>query len=62
MSAALELSAEVRVETGKAASRRLRRLEDKIPAVVYGAAEEGQNLTLQGNQLSKVMQSDAFFS
>ena len=62
MSAALELSAEVRVETGKAASRRLRRLEDKIPAVVYGAAEEGQNLTLKGNQLSKVMQSDSFFS
>ena len=37
-------------------------MEGKIPAVVYGAAEEGQNLTLNLNELSKVMQSDAFYS
>ena len=41
MSAALELSAEIRTAVGKSASRRLRRLENKIPAVVYGASEEG---------------------
>tara|TARA_B100001123_G_C15045961_1_gene921537 strand:+ start:94 stop:801 length:708 start_codon:yes stop_codon:yes gene_type:complete len=62
MSAALELSAEIRTAVGKSASRRLRRLENKIPAVVYGAAEEGQNLTLNVNELSKVMQSDTFYS
>ncbi len=62
MSAALELSAEIRTAVGKSASRRLRRLENKVPAVVYGAAEEGQNLTLNVNELSKVMQSETFYS
>ena len=62
MSAALELNAEIRTAVGRSASRRMRRVEGKIPAVVYGAAEEGQNLTLNLNELSKVMQSDAFYS
>ena len=62
MSAALELSAEIRTAVGKSASRRMRRLESKIPVVVYGAAEEGQNLTLNVNELSKVMQSETFYS
>ena len=39
-----------------------KRQENKIPAVVYGAAEEGQNLTLNVNELSKVMQSETFYS
>ena len=62
MSAALELNAEVRTAVGRSVSRRMRRVEGKIPAVVYGAAEEGQNLTLNMNELTKVMQSDAFYS
>ena len=62
MSAALELNAEVRTAVGGSVSRRMRRVEGKIPAVVYGAAEEGQNLTLNMNELTKVMQSDAFYS
>ena len=62
MSAALELNAEIRTVVGRSASRRMRRVEGKIPAVVYGAAEEGQNLTLNMNELAKVMQSDAFYS
>ena len=62
MSAALELNAEVRTEVGRSVSRRMRRVEGKIPAVVYGAAEEGLNLSLNMNELTKVMQSDAFYS
>ena len=62
MSVALELNAEVRSVLGRSANRRMRRLEGKIPAVIYGAAKEGQNLTLNGNELSKVMQSGAFYS
>ena len=62
MSAALELNAEVRTVVGSSVSRRMRRVEGKIPAVVYGAAEEGQNLTLNMNELTKVMQSEAFYS
>jgi len=62
MSAVLELNAEIRTVVGRSASRRMRRVEEKIPAVVYGASEEGQNLTLNINELSKIMQSDAFYS
>ena len=62
MSAALELNAEIRTLVGRSASRKMRRMEGKIPAVVYGAAEEGQNLTLNVNELSKLMQSEAFYS
>ena len=62
MSAALELNAEVRTAVGRSVSRRMRRVEGKIPAVVYGAAEEGQNLMLNMNELTKVMQSDTFYS
>ena len=62
MSAALELNAEIRTLVGRSASRKMRRVEGKIPAVVYGAAEEGQNLTLNVNELSKLMQSEAFYS
>ena len=62
MSLALELNAEVRTVLGRSANRRMRKVEGKIPAVIYGAAEEGQNLTLNFNELSKVMQSEAFYS
>ena len=62
MSAALELNAEIRTLVGRSASRKMRRVEGKIPAVVYGAAEDGQNLMLNVNELSKLMQSEAFYS
>ena len=37
MSDAFIVVAEARADEGKGASRRLRRLEGKIPAVIYGA-------------------------
>ena len=43
MSVALELNAEIRTVLGRSANRRMRKSEGKIPAVVYGAAEEGQS-------------------
>lgn len=62
MSKAFQLSAEFRDDTGKGASRRLRRLGDKVPGIIYGGGEEPVALTLQTNQLSKAMQSDSFYS
>ena len=32
-----ELKAETRKDSGKASARRLRRIEDRVPAIVYGA-------------------------
>jgi large subunit ribosomal protein L25 len=62
MSDAIELTAELRADVGKGASRRLRRLENKIPAIIYGADEPPQTLSLGVNQLTKAMQAEAFYS
>ena len=37
------LKAESRSDIGKGASRRLRRLADKIPAIVYGGKEDAKS-------------------
>ena len=62
MSDAIELTAEIRTTVGKGASRRLRRLENKVPAIIYGGEGDAQMLTLSANELSKAMQIEAFYS
>ena len=57
----LQLTAEIRTDVGKGASRRLRR-EGKIPAIVYGTDEAPQALTLNHNQVIKAMENEDFFS
>lgn len=47
MASQLQFNAELREGSGgKAESRRLRRLQDRIPAVIYGAAKDNQSITL----------------
>ncbi|MGB0445348.1 MAG: 50S ribosomal protein L25, partial [Porticoccaceae bacterium] len=46
MSTEFTLHAKGREDTGKGASRRLRRLEGKMPAVIYGGGQPAQSLTL----------------
>ncbi len=62
MSEKISLTAELREDVGKGASRRLRRLGNKVPAIIYGAENAPQNLTLGANELSKAMQLEAFYS
>ena len=62
MSDIIELAAELRTTVGKGASRRLRRLEDKVPAIIYGGEGDAQMLTLSGNELAKAMEIEAFYS
>jgi large subunit ribosomal protein L25 len=62
MSQKIEINAELRSDVGKGASRRLRRSGDKVPGIIYGAEEDPINLTLNTNELTKAMQSEAFFS
>jgi large subunit ribosomal protein L25 len=57
-----ELSAELREDTGKGASRRLRRLADKVPAIIYGANMDPQPLTMIRKDLEKALENEAFFS
>ncbi len=62
MSDQFELSAAVREDLGKGASRRLRRLADKVPAIIYGGDKDPQPLTLVRKDLEKALENEAFFS
>ena len=62
MSDAFELEATSRADVGKGASRRLRRLEGKIPAIVYGGKEAPVNITLDHDDLWHHLENEAFFS
>ena len=56
------VNAEVRDDLGKGASRRLRRLANLVPAVIYGAGKAPVSLTLKHNEIIKSLESEAFYS
>ncbi len=62
MSNEYELTAEIRTDVGKGASRRLRRLADKVPAILYGAGKEPLMLTLTHKDFIKALENEAFYS
>lgn len=58
-----ELQAEPRTTAmGGAASRRMRRLENRIPAIIYGAGKEPTSITLDHNKVIKALENEAFYS
>ena len=62
MTNAFVVNAEVRTDKGKGASRRLRRLENLVPAIIYGGDKEPVSLTLKHNEIIKSLESEAFYS
>ncbi len=62
MSDQFELNAELREDMGKGASRRLRRLADQIPAIIYGGNKDPQPLTIIRKDLEKALENEAFYS
>ena len=58
----IELNASLRQEAGTGPSRRLRRLQGKLPGIIYGGGIAPQPVTLSANELSKAMQQEAFYS
>ena len=62
MSDQFELTAELREDKGKGASRRLRRLADQVPAIIYGGKEDPKPLTLVRKDFEKALENEAFFS
>ena len=56
------LEAEARTDIGKGASRRLRRLENKVPAILYGGDKEPQSLNLTHNKVLKALESESIYS
>jgi len=55
------INAELRDETGKGASRRLRH-EGKIPAILYGNDKKSQSLTLDHDEIIHHLENDSFYS
>ena len=62
MSDVFELAAVVRSNVGKGASRRLRRLDNAVPAIIYGTDKEPTMLTLKANEVKKALENEAFYS
>lgn len=57
-----ELEASVRTDMGKGASRRLRRLNGLVPAIVYGAKKDAMPVTLEQHKVFKALENEAFYS
>ena len=62
MSGQFELQAEIREDLGKGASRRLRRLANLVPAIIYGGNKDPQPLTFIRKDLEKALENEAFYS
>ena len=60
MSDQFEVSAKIRKDVGKGASRRLRH-EGLIPAVVYGAGKDAQSLTLEHHKIIKSLENILYY-
>ena len=56
------LIAEAREVQGKGASRRLRREQGLLPAIIYGGDKAPQNITLEHKELIKHLEHEAFYS
>lgn len=56
------LNADVRSDLGKGASRRLRRNENLVPAVIYGGEKAAQSISLLAKDLAKLLENEAAFS
>jgi len=61
MAQSFDLIAEYREDSGKGASRRLRR-DGKVPAIIYGGGKPPRSITFDRNQLMQKMENEAFFS
>ncbi|WP_163574805.1 50S ribosomal protein L25/general stress protein Ctc [Halomonas faecis] len=56
------LNASVRNDLGKGASRRLRRANEQVPAIVYGGEQAPQPIAVDKTSFYKALEEEAFFS
>ncbi|MDV7400076.1 hypothetical protein RZS08_52155, partial [Arthrospira platensis SPKY1] len=62
MSNEFTIEATTRNDLGKGASRRLRRLENRVPGILYGADKAPTPISVLGKDLTKSLESEAFRS
>lgn len=58
----IKLEAELRSDLGKGSSRRLRRLENKVPAVIYGGDKPAQSIHLFHHKVLKALETESIYS
>jgi len=61
MSATFTLNGELRTDTGKGASRRLRQAS-RVPAIIYGLGKEPTMLTFRHDDIMHASEDEAFFA
>jgi large subunit ribosomal protein L25 len=61
MSISFEVNAQPRSDTGKGASRRLRR-NGMVPAIIYGGSSSPEMLSISQNELLQHLEHEAFYS
>ena len=57
-----KLNAKVRDVAGKGASRRLRRLANEVPGIIYGDDKAPQNISINQFELVRHLENEAFYS
>lgn len=57
-----ELNVETRNHFGKAASRRMRRVEELVPAIIYGGTEKPTPVTVKHHVAHHALENEAFYS
>ncbi|MDG0968382.1 MAG: 50S ribosomal protein L25/general stress protein Ctc [Porticoccaceae bacterium] len=62
MSTDFTLHAKGREDTGKGASRRLRRLAGEVPAIIYGGKKDPAKVSLLHKEITKALDNEAFYS
>ncbi|GAB4224371.1 MAG: 50S ribosomal protein L25/general stress protein Ctc [Gammaproteobacteria bacterium] len=62
MANAFALSAQARAPKGTGHCRRMRRLEDRIPAIIYGGNEDTQPISLAHKDVMKALENEGFYS
>ncbi len=62
MSEDFKLDASARNDLGKGASRRLRRLADQVPGIIYGGTEAPVGISVAHKELVKHLEHESFYS
>ena len=62
MSTNFTINAKSREDTGKGASRRLRRLTGEVPAIIYGGKKEAEKISILHKDITKALENDAVYS
>lgn len=58
----VKLEAELRSDMGKGSSRRLRRIENKVPGIVYGGDKAPKAIHLLHNKVIKALETESIYS